>query len=190
MGKFDVRFCKCGRIHFIENNLIDEALEQDKNLMFVCGGCGSVLLIGADRETDWNDSNKTIYNMYTFEKAEEQQIWDTSLFDGSDKKKAVSKIFYSKGIQVMMMTGYFAKSFEHGIGRFQDIWYPDFWRIPNNATAEDYKAFIEQWKNDSVTVNMSYLLRTLTEEQAEALSGYVIEGLNWKGTKFEKQWHQ
>ena len=190
MVKFDVRFCKCGRIHFIENSLIDDALEQDKNLMFVCGGCGSVLLIGADREADWNDPSKTIFNMYTFEKSEELQIWDESLFAGSDKKKAVSKIFYSQGVQVMMMTGYYAKSFEHGIGRFQDIWYPDFWKIPKNATAEDYKAFIEQWQKDSVTVNMSYLLRTLTDEQAKALSGYFVEGLDWKGTKYEREWHK
>ena len=90
----------------------------------------------------------------------------------------------------MMMTGYYARSFESGIGRFQDIWYPDFWRIPNNATAEDYKAFIEKWQKDSVTVNMPNLMRTLTDEQAEALSGYVIEGLDWKGTKFEKKWHK
>lgn len=190
MGKYDVRICKCGRIHFIENSLIDEALDQDKNLMFVCGGCGSVLLIGADRETDWNDPSKTHFNLYTFENQEEQQVWDATLFAGTDKKKAVSKIFYDKGIQVMMQTGYYAKYFDYGTGRFQDIWYPDFWRIPDNATVEDYKSFIEQWRKDFVTVNMPNLLRTLTDEQAEALSHYHIEGLDWTGTKYQKPWHK
>ena len=190
MNKFDVRICKCGRIHFIDNSLIDEALEQDKNLMVIGGGCGSVQLIGADRETDWVDTGKTVFNMYTFSVQEEQQIWDASLFTGDDKTKPVNKILYDAGVQVMMETGYYAKSFESGIGRFQDIWYPDFWRIKTNATAEDYKAFIEQWQKDSVTVNMPFLLRTLTEEQAQALYGYVIEGLDWKGTKFEREWHR
>jgi len=189
-NKFDVRICKCGRIHFIDNNLIDEALEQDKNLMLVCGGCGSIQLIGADRETDWVDTGKTVFNMYTFNIQEEQQIWDASLFTGSDKKKPVSKILYDAGVQVMMQSGYFARSFENGVGRFQDMWYPDFWKIPANATAQEYKEFIEQWQKDSVTVNMPFLLRTLTEEQAQALSGYIIEGLDWKGTKFEREWHK
>ena len=190
MSKFDVRICKCGRIHFIDNKLIDEALEQDKNLMVICGGCGSVQLIGADRFTDWTDPDKTIFNMYTFNVQDEQQIWDASLFTESDKKKATSKILYDAGVQVMMQSGYFARSFENGIGRFQDMWYPDFWKIPANATAEEYKEFIEKWQKDSVTVNMPFLLRTLTEEQAQALSGYIIEGLDWKGTKFEREWHK
>lgn len=190
MQKFEVRICSCGRIHFIDNALIDEALDQGKNLMLVCGGCGSVQLIGADRQPDWDDPSKTVFNMYTWSVHEEQKIWDASLFTGTDKQKAVSKIFYSQGVQVMMESGYFAKSFEHGVGRFQDMWYPDFWKIPANATAEEYKAFIEKWQRESVTVNMPFLLRTLTEEQAQALSGYAIEGLNWKGTKFEREWHR
>lgn len=190
MNKFDVRICKCGRIHFIDNSLIDEALEQDKALMLVCGGCGDVTLIGADRSADWDDPSKTIFNMFTFHVQEDQAVWDASLFTGVSGMRPVSKILYDAGTKVLMNSGYFADSFEHGNGHFQDMWYPDFWKIPTNATAEEYKEFIENWKKDSSTVNMNYLLSTLTDEQAQALSSYLIAGLDWKGTKFEREWHK
>ena len=192
MSKFDVRICNCGRIHFIDDKLVDEALEQDKNLMVICGGCGTTTLIGADREPDWEDPNKTVFNMYTYHMGQHDNFTLTadSFETVEGKKKGISKVFYSKGIQVMMETGYYAKSYDSASGRFQDIWYPDFWRIPTNATAEQYKAFIEQWQAEHVKVNMNNLLRSLTDEQAEALSHFYIEGLDWKGTKFEKEWHK
>ena len=184
MSKFDMRICKCGKIHFIDNKLIENALEQDKNIMFVCGSCGSVQLVGADRYLDYSVPKKTIFNMYTINVQEEQLLWDESIFTGADGKKAIDKVLYSKGIPVMMQSGYFATSFDHGTGKFQDMWYPDFYKVPVNATAQEYKEFIEKWQKDSATVNMPFLLRTLTDEQADCLSGYIIEGFDWSDTKY------
>ena len=48
--KYDMRICRCGRIHMIENKEIDKALEENKNLLLICGGCGQAILIGADIE--------------------------------------------------------------------------------------------------------------------------------------------
>ena len=33
MSKYDVRICSCGRIHFVPNEMIDEAIENNKNLL-------------------------------------------------------------------------------------------------------------------------------------------------------------
>lgn len=192
MSKYDVRICSCGRIHFVPNEMIDEAIENNKNLLLVCGGCGTATMIGADVRTDWDDPTKTVYDMYAWDVSNGQdKVWDASMFEATENKKAVSKIFRSEGVQVMMETGYYAKSYNSASGQFMDIWYPDFYKIQREGiTAEEILQLIAEWEKAHVTVNMNTLLRHLSDEQAEALSGYVIEGLDWKGTKFQKKWHK
>lgn len=34
----EIRICNCGRIHFINESIIVDALEQDKQVMIICGG--------------------------------------------------------------------------------------------------------------------------------------------------------
>ena len=44
----EVRVCSCGRIHVFPKNKIDNAIYNNKELLLVCGGCGSRTVIGAD----------------------------------------------------------------------------------------------------------------------------------------------
>ena len=39
--KYDMRICKCGRIHMVDEDKLERALKNNKNLLLVCGGCGA-----------------------------------------------------------------------------------------------------------------------------------------------------
>lgn len=64
---YDIRICQCGRIHMVTNEKINNALQENKDLLLICAGCGKAILIGADAETDLN---KTYYMMYSYECSE------------------------------------------------------------------------------------------------------------------------
>lgn len=189
--KYDIRICSCGRIHFVLNSEIDAALEADKELWLVCGGCGKTTRIGAEIEHDWtsDDPNKMIYNMYTMN--DESYELTADRFNGNDKHKGIYKVIHSVGERPVMMTGMHATHYFAPAGRFEDSWYPDFWKIQrSDITKEEILQFIKEWEKDRVTVNMHQLLRMLDEEKLEALSAYMIDGLDWTGTKYEKEWHK
>lgn len=192
--KYDVRICGCGRIHFVLNKDIDDAIESDRELWLVCGGCGKTTRIGADIEHDWlsDDPEKMIYNMYSFEHgAHKDYELTVESFAATDNHKGIYKVLRSVGERPVMMTGMHANGFDHFSDYFQDNWYPDFWKIErSDITKEEIFQFIEQWKKDHVTVNMRLLLRTLDDDKLEALSCYHIKGLDWVGTKYEKEWHK
>lgn len=189
MSKLNVRICTCGRIHFIPETEIDAALKADKNFVLVCGGCGRVTSIGADIEADWEDPTKTIYNMYAYPMGQYDDFTLTAdNFETVEGHKGIHKVWYSKGKQVMMNTGYYAKCYTPAHGRFEDIWYPDFWKIQrNDITVDEIQQFIKEWENDRITVNMNMLLRELSHDEAEALSHFIISGLDWTGTKYERK---
>lgn len=191
MRKYDVRICSCGRIHFVPNKDIDDAIESDRELWLVCGGCGKTTRIGADIEHDWlsDDPEAIAYNMYSFDHDSYQLTAES--FNATDTHKGIYKVIHSVGKRPVMMTGMKATHYFAPAGRFEDNWYPDLYKIErNDITKEEVFQFIEQWNKDRLTVNMNALLRTLTEEECEALSGYAIEGLDWRGTKYEKEWHK
>lgn len=50
--KYDIRICKCGRIHAIPNERIEKALDADKNFLLICAACGNATLIGANISPD------------------------------------------------------------------------------------------------------------------------------------------
>lgn len=192
--KYDIRICSCGRIHFVLNSEIDAALEADKELWLVCGGCGRTTRIGAYIEHDWtsDDPNKMIYNMYSFEYGEHKDYELTiDSFAATDNHKGIYKVLHSVGERPVMMTGMHATHYFAPAGRFEDNWYPDFWKIQRtDITKDEILQFIKDWEKDHVTVNMNQLLRMLDEDKLEALSAYMINGLNWVGTKYEREWHK
>ena len=184
LPKFEVRICKCGRIHFIENEKIEEALHQDKDLLVICGGCGTATKFGADRTTDFD--GQEVFDMYAYTMPDTGFVLTAESFATIEgKQKGISQIIHSEGVKVMMKTGYYARYYNSVHGQFQDTWYPNFWEIPDDASAADYKTFIEKFKEESVTVDMKTLLRHLSEEQAAALSRFHIKSLNWSGTQYK-----
>lgn len=185
--KYDMRICKCGRIHMIPNEKLNKALEVNKNLLLMCGGCGAGTLIGADIEPDWNEPDKECYMMYSssFSDYEDTSI-AVSDFESNEYHEGISEIIYSHGLKVPMMTGQYATDYFNG--KFSDRWYPDFYKIQrSDITVKEIMDFIEEYKHDRCTVNMDRFIRQTPEDMLEKISHYMIEGLDWKGTKWETE---
>lgn len=154
--KYDIRICKCGRIHAIPNERIEKALDADKNFLIICAACGDATLINTDT------------------------------FKGNEKEKAVEEILYSHGIKVPMKTGNYATDYFNG--RFSDRWYPDFYKIQRtDITIKEIMDFIDKYNHDRTTVNMDRFINEIPDDILGELSNYYIDGLDWKGTKFEKE---
>lgn len=98
-----------------------------------------------------------------------------------------SEVYYDKGYKVMMNSGMYATDYENG--RFSDRWYPEFYKIQrSDVTVDEIMEFIEKYHKDRSTVNMNQLISSIPEDVLEELSNYWIEGLDWTGTKYQKEW--
>ena len=187
--KYDMRICKCGRIHMLDNNKLNEALENNKNILLVCAGCGSATLIGANIEPDWNDPSKDCYMMYSgdFSDYEDKSITAAD-FESTEEQKGIEEIIYSHGLKVPMMTGQYATDYFNGI--FSDRWYPDFYKIQrSDITVNEIMDFIDEYDHDRTTVNMDRFIHETPEDMLEEISHYSIDGLDFKGTKWETEWN-
>ena len=185
--KKELRICSCGRLHFIDSEIIHTALQNDKDVLMICGRCGKATMIGADRMPDyWGGTDKEVFDMYSYHAGDEDFILDAWRFENTNAKKGIYKVIYSVGKGVMMESGSYAREFFYG--RFADTWYPDFYHIERkDITVKEIMNFLDKWRHDRVKVNRNYLLRELTDEEAEILSYYAIEGLDWTGTKYERK---
>lgn len=187
--KYDMRICKCGRIHMVDENKLEKTLKNDKNLLLICGGCGCATLIGANVEPDWNESEKNCYMMYSgdFSSYEDKSI-TVDDFKSTENHKGIEEIIYSHGRKVPMMTGMYATDYANG--RFSDRWYPDFYKIQrNNITVKEIMDFIDEYTHNRTTVNMNRFIRETPEDMLEEISHYMIDSFNWKGTKWETEWN-
>ena len=187
--KYDMRICKCGRIHMIDEDKLEKALENNKNILLICGGCGAATLIGADIEPDWNKTDNDCYMMYCYEfSSYENKSITTADFESTEYNKGIEEIIYSNGIKVPMMTGMYATDYNNG--RFSDRWYPDFYKIQrSDVTVKEIMDFIDEYAHDRTTVNMNRFIRETPEDMLEEISHYMIDGFNWKGTKWETEWN-
>lgn len=184
----DVRICRCGRIHAIPNEKIDNALKEEKNLLFVCKRCGQSILIGGDYHEDF-EYNFAGYYMYSHEMREDTDIINEESFVNTDSHKGISEIILNKGYPVPMNNGSYANSYFNG--NFYDYSRPDFWswNLNKNSTVKELFELIDDFRRISSTVNMQMLIHTVPEDVLEELSKYMISGLNWKGTKWETEWN-
>ena len=190
MRKYDIRICHCGHIHLIPFEKIDNAIKYDKNLLLICADCGSATVIGADKEWDEYEPNKECYMMYAgdFSPYSSSSITEET-FKGKEDKKAISEIYYSRGIKIPMMNGYYATEYHDGIfydGRvianLYEIDRPD-------VTAEEVQNFLKDARKEASTVNMNQLIRENKEDFLKEISRFCISGFNWKGTKYERRWN-
>lgn len=184
----EMKICKCGKIHLIPEEKIDNALEKNKNFIIICADCGHGFVIGADIESDWNEPEKICYMMYSFDLSNYQNKSITKdNFETTEEEKGIEEIYYSHGIKVPMMTGNYASDYFGE--RFYDWRYPDFYKIErNNTTEKEIVDFINKWEKDLGIVDMKRFVRENKEEDLKEISKYLIEGFNWKGTKFEREW--
>ena len=186
---YDLKICKCGRIHMIDNEKLEKALKHDKDLLLICGGCGAAMYRGADIEPDWNDPSKTVYMMYTYDfSTHKDKSVVASDFESTENQKGIEEIIYSHGYKVPMMTGEYATGYFDG--RFYDTCYPDFYELQrNDITAKEVKGFIKNFHHNRTTVNMDRFISETPEDVLEKISCYHIKGFSWKGTKWEREWN-
>jgi hypothetical protein len=180
MRKYDINVCKCGVIHAIPNEKIEKALKKQKPLLTICGNCGVASLRGGDEDVDF-DGNPC-YMMYR-----RDFTYNDSESINKDNIDQYSEVYYDKGYKVMMNSGMYATDYENG--RFSDCWYPEFYKIQrSDVTVDEIMEFIKKYHKDRSTVNMNQLISSIPDDVLEELSNYWIEGLDWTGTKYQKEW--
>lgn len=193
MRKYDMRICGCGRIHMIPVEKVDNAIHANKNLGVICGGCGSILAIGADAHPDWNEPEKTCYDMYSFdvnlnEVHQSIEITPEAFTTGILNMKPFSELWYDLGIKVPMMTGEYARS--HFGDHFCDMWWPDWYKVQrSDVTVEDFQKFIADYTHNQRTVNMDRFIHETPDEYLEEISHYWIKAFDWRGTKYDNKFN-
>lgn len=182
--KYNMKICKCGRIHMIDDSKIEKALENEKDFLLVCGSCGMATVIGADKEPDFYDPNKTCHIMYSYDLDSDKSITPDAFTTAKDHK-GIEEIFYSNGLKVPIMTGMYAT--DYIAGNFSDGWCPDLYKIKrDDITKEEVFRFIDEYNHDRITVDMGRFIRETPDDMLEEISHYYIKGFNWKGTKYER----
>ena len=189
MKKYEVRFCSCGHIHLIPTGKIDNAIENDKELLFICGDCGAAVLIGAEKEYDF-DTREDCYMMYSydFSSYDSKEITKES-FGQNDNSKAISEVYYSHGIKIPMMNGFYATFYQDGIFYDNRLIFNMYEIDRPDVTAEEVQKFIKRSKEEMKTVNMRRFISENSEDVLEEISNYYIKGLDWTGTKYKKNYN-
>jgi len=161
--KYEVYFCSCGRVHFVDSEKLSNAIESEKEILVVCNNCGNSFVEGADKTQD--DDGKVGYMMYSFSRRD-TEINDTSKIDS---------IVFTSGKQVRMMTG--GEATFYGSGTFID------WETkkPDNVTDEE-------WKTMRETVHVQHTINWIKDDNKLSHMSNYVTGIDWKGTKFEKVW--
>lgn len=187
----EVRICKCGCIHFVDQDMIYNAIDHDKNILFICGQCGQATIIGADRVPNWyketDDEPDECFDMYSFDadRGQKTLILDANSFSDIGDHKPIDKVIYDNGHVVMMETGYRANYFNYNTG-FEDMTYPDFiYYLNGSATVTEIVSQIKEYNEKRKNVRMYSLINDLTEEENEILSRARIKGIDYTDTKWE-----
>jgi len=160
--KYEVYFCSCGRVHFVDSEKLNDAIVNEKEILVICNNCGNSFVEGADKQEYDGEEG---YMMYSYSKRD-TEINDTSKIDS---------IVFTLGEHIRMMTG--GEATYYGSGTFID------WETkkPNNVTDEE-------WEVTRKTVNVQHTINWIKDDnKLNHMSNYVTD-INWKGTKFEKKW--
>jgi len=160
--KYEVYFCSCGRVHFVDSEKLSNAIVNEKEILVVCNNCGNSFIEGADKE-EYDDEEG--YMMYL------RSMRDTEINDTSK----IDSIVFTSGEKVRMMTGGEATFF--GSGTFID------WETkkPDNIS-------MEEWKTMRETVNVEHTINWIRDDNKLSHMSNYVTGIDWKGTKFEKVW--
>lgn len=164
MKKYDVIFCSCGRVHFIDyNKLIDVCDKKGKELLHICNNCGATIRRGLDEYMD----GKSWYSV----DARNKEFEDTS---------KIGYIISSPGTPIPMKTGFDANCFLNGV--FCDDGDYEF-KYRNNF---DLK---EKYLNDSKIVDTQKLINNINDnDKLKNLSGYAVN-IDWTSTEFETDYN-
>ena len=194
-----VRVCCCGTIHFVNEDIIDAAIVEDKNIIFICGQCGRATVVGADRilneYKEKEDDPDYAFDMYSFKlerncnsKGMETEtiINEDILQNGLSKNgKPIYAVVYDPGKIVFMETGYRATNYFGNCG-FEDMSYPDFSLYGDlHKSREEIEKMFKDYHKKRHIVRMHSLISSLTDDENELLAKSRIKGLDYSGTKWE-----
>lgn len=169
---YEVRFCSCGRIHFLNRDEIYKTIDNNRETLLICAGCGAATRVGAD---DYFDGGKA---MYSIELKKNTEITEDN-FNKKFKQKEGSyipifdRIIYSEGKRVPLKTGYYAT---HHINK---TWYDeremiDFEdQLDAYKSMEEFKKAFHDYRVKARTVNVERLLDELSDSERKALEGYM-----------------
>lgn len=193
--EYDVRFCSCGTIHFIESETVQTAVTANRELIVICGGCGKSFVIGADREPNWEnpESSEYAYSMYSndFNKSFTTTIEESFVImdDGSNRVFSHNPIVrYSMGKRPMMMTGQRASHYRNG--KFYDEDYDVLSLLESCTLVSEVQRHVDHWKLNKSVVNTTRLFNELSDDELRHLSHYSLEGLDWTNTKYETDYNK
>lgn len=174
MVMFDVRFCRCGRIHVMDGSVYDWLAgdHTKRSVVRICSNCGVATRSFLDTYEDG-----FAMNTYDLRDTEEEMF---------------AKVIASSGIRVYMKSGEEADTFQNGY--FANC---DEWRRMEN-TRRDFVSICDAEKQgqDWATVDTERLIqdvkRKFKDQAADVLkyiSGYMVK-IHWAGTEFEKDWNK
>lgn len=207
---FDVKFCKCGTLLFVPQELVEKTIRSDKELLVICGHCGTARYIGAEHfeYDDENGEHHNEYHMYT------RDAYEDFVIDDSTEQKPV--IFWTEGVRVPMKSHEYARSYFSE--QYADMWYPDaasylgdmklenfmplFEKMENGTADESEKErfmrfikwmlphleSIKFWKENHCKVDMARLNRELTPDQKKSLMRYVAPEFDWAEIGEKRSW--
>lgn len=155
--KYNVHFCRCGRIHFTKVKDLYNAAINGKEMLLICNRCGCTTRIGADANIDWS-------LMYKFD-VENQILLSDNIFN----------IVASIGERVYMETG------EEASAYVNSVFYDDCSRPPKGVPNKEFdmKRIVVDMKRTIDSIK--------DEEKLEAMSYCKIDALDWSNTKWERK---
>lgn len=188
MKNYDIRICSCGRIHALPYKTLEETVysngENNKDIALICGRCGKIQIIGADYVPNYFDDPKhpMVYDCYT------RDFYCDSIREITPESfDKPTKIFYSKGYGVPMMSGEYATAYDC---KFSDMTYPDLYELDRrDITPENVHQFIEDYNTKRTTVNMARFIRETPDDVLKDVSNRLIDQFDWKDTEYENKWN-
>ena len=108
---FSIYTCRCGRIHMISWDLVDEACEKNMDIIHICQRCGKMLRIGGDSFYDEYEKADA-YSLYSYDMTLNDHVVNIDLSsDYSSECKPILRIISEPGICVPMKTGGYATEY-------------------------------------------------------------------------------
>lgn len=171
--KYDCWFCDCGRIHTMNYSEYDWLSEKHEKraLIRVCQNCGATRMIWLSEYYDEFTDNMGF--CINGSDVEDGTILSTN---GNNDEY---RIFFSRGIKIPMKSGGYANwKFNHGYVNSDYL---------KDTLGTTYIPTALQKDPLCTTVDTERLIREVNDDDIlQSISGYLV-GIDWKGTKYEKQ---
>lgn len=169
--KYDVKFCRCGRIHAYENKDLWDFLQDDyknRRVLTVCTHCGSTRLMWLDEYLDEGLAQNS-----------------TDINEGIVPN--VDKVIADRGIIIYTMSGAPVDEYIAGYFVNREEWKKDQDKYRNLEEAYDNKAPWATVDTERLIKDVKRIYGSNADEVLKRVSGYVTK-INWKGTNYEHCW--